>query len=1209
VPFDPVSERNAVLTDRTGISYADLVALLGTDLTTNVSRERIINDYLDRRAGTARAQMDDVSDTDEFSSADEDEPATPVNGPQHDPDYISEMESALFRDLFVDAPANVTRTAWGTFALETEIQRLHTIAPAFQAFEEFCRFPNAQRLGCNASIRETLTARPGIAPVFWNWCGTFARVDEFDRENADYTRFFCEGVRAIMTMNDIEPSARIQAHLASDPRLGSIFAIFHDTNMVVDRSVDGDSAALMVETGLGVGNNVVIGVDQSVLDTPHAWQSIISRNCRFFWYRMKHRFASLAPLSQPVSFVPDFLLASVNTTLDAVSTLFTNYLTPLLAQYGGVIDVFKRLAASTTFYVLIMGLVGILVAFLKRTKQFVTGLLTKKEHMIPAQATGTPMAEAMALLAHAATDYQAVKICECDHFPCSHFWESHSEVYNSCSRPITASSLRPVAKIPHSEAFHDKNHTDVCTIIANNQYQMFYTDMGERKKMGTLTVIRGTMCLIPSHFLSFFRGLDSDTIQKIVITLVSPKNATFNIRLDAFCNEVHSVPELDFAIVNLFKTIHPHTNILSHFSSKSDVHKITRTTASLIGTSANKNIITNDTSSGEIQAQADQKYTLPSLTGTTSVTSIARSYVYSFPTKTGDCGKLLVAASPLLAGRCIGMHVAGSSDGITTTNYSSAIDRDDLEATLAKFVNAQVYTTERIEPVQDFILDSHFTPIVNLAPVSENRRTTIMRSSVYGRFGSVPNAPAHLGPFMDKNDEIVDPLPKALLKAAGVTPAISYEQVDIAQKDLYRLLLESPIKRTPIVYDFCTAVTGVPDDPLLAPINRTTSPGYPWCLTNRKRGKTAYLGDADYVFDGILPEKLQAETYALIESCKQGIVPRVVWLDTLKDELRPHDRVEAGKTRAFAIGPQHFTIAFRMYFLSFTAWMMENRVHNECAVGINPYSHEWNQLYRQLQSRGREVVAGDYSNFDGTLLSYVLWSVLDIINDWYNDEHTLTRIALFCCIVHSTHLVRGVLYQWTHSQPSGCPITSILNCLYNSIIIRTAFLLLCPSGYDISHFVQHVTMISYGDDNVINVSPVVSPWFHQGTITRALAELGMTYTDESKSGRELTTRTIDEVTFIKRSFRYDYQFNRQFAPLPLDHLMSILNYTSKSRTTDQLDLEFQQVQSVYTELAQHGEGIFNDKVSKIEEAYFSTARRLPSNRGYVQYLNNPVAFY
>ena len=1211
VRYDPVTERNTVLTDRPGIGYDELVATLTNSLNVNVSRERVLNDFLDRRAGVVQAQVDTDSvnndDSDEFRSVTGDEPSAPVR----DSDYIAGMETAVLRGLFDDVPTIATMRTMETFDLAAEIDRLHTIAPAIQAFAEYCHYPDVDRLGLNASIRETLSDRTAIVPVFWNWCGTFAKVDSFDHDNEEYARFFCAGIRAIMTPTEIEPSARIQAHLDSDPVLGSVFTVFHDADVTVERTINVREATTTAEgtqSRIREADNI-IGVDQRLFDTPHVWQSIIARNCWLFWSRMKHRFASLEPIRKPISFIPDCMLAFTNTVLDGISTLLASYLTPLFAQYGGIIDVFQRLATSGAFYVLIVGLVTILVTFLKRTATYVKSLLTKENFMVPAQAADTPMAGAMSVLAHAATDYEQVKNCKCEDFPCSHFWESHSELYSAYSRPVTHVALRPANATPHAEAFHDQNHTDVCTIIANNQYQMFYTLLGDRKKMGTLTVIRGTMCLIPAHFLSFFRGIDDATIRTITITLISPKNATFNIRLDNFVRNARPVPNLDFVIVDLFKTLNPHKDILDHFSTKADVQKITRTTASLIGTAANNNLVTHDWASGDIQVQTDTKYTLPTLSGEVTVTKVARTYAYSFPTKTGDCGKLLVAASSLLTGRCIGMHVAGSSDGTTTTNYSSAIDRDDLLAVLTQFPKAQVFTNEVTEPVQDFILESHFTPIAKLPPVSENRRSTIMRSSVYGMFGPIPNAPAHLGPFMDKNNEIIDPLPKALLKASGVTPAISYGQVDIAQKDLFRLLLESPIKRTPTVYDFRTAVTGLPEDPLLAPINRTTSPGYPWCLTNRKRGKTAYLGDSDYVFDGVLPEKLQAETHALIESCKRGIVPRVVWLDTLKDELRPHDRVDAGKTRAFAIGPQHFTIAFRMYFLSFTAWMMENRVHNECAVGINAYSHEWTQLYRHLQSRGKEVVAGDYSNFDGTLLSYVLWAVLDIINDWYNDEHTLTRIALFCCIVHSTHLVRGVLYQWTHSQPSGCPITSILNCLYNSIIIRTAFLLLCPIGFDISHFTEHVTMISYGDDNVINVSPIVSPWFHQGTITRALAELGMTYTDESKSGRELTTRTIEEVTFIKRSFRYDYQFNRRFAPLPLDHIMSILNYTSKSRTTDQLDLEFQQVQSVYTELAQHGESIFDEKVSKIEEAYFSTARRLPTNRGYIQYLNNPVAFY
>ena len=103
------------------------------------------------------------------------------------------------------------------------------------------------------------------------------------------------------------------------------------------------------------------------------------------------------------------------------------------------------------------------------------------------------------------------------------------------------------------------------------------------------------------------------------------------------------------------------------------------------------------------------------------------------------------------------------------------------------------------------------------------------------------------------------------------------------------------------------------------------------------------------------------------QNAKLGIRTQTLWIDTLKDERRPLEKVRIGKTRVFSAGPMDFVILFRKYFLGFNAHCMANMITNEMAVGINVYSPRWHVLAKNLQKKGPHVVAGDFSNFDGSL--------------------------------------------------------------------------------------------------------------------------------------------------------------------------------------------------------------------------------------------------
>jgi hypothetical protein len=259
---------------------------------------------------------------------------------------------------------------------------------------------------------------------------------------------------------------------------------------------------------------------------------------------------------------------------------------------------------------------------------------------------------------------------------------------------------------------------------------------------------------------------------------------------------------------------------------------------------------------------------------------------------------------------------------------------------------------------------------------------------------------------------------------------------------------------------------------------------------------------------------------------------------------------------------------------------MHNRHHNGIAVGVNPFAEEWNLLASLLNQKGKKVVAGDFSNFDGSLNSQVLWSIFhNIYIPWIKDKIDLSEkeyricFGLWSHLVHSVHIFGDNVYQWTHSQPSGNPMTAILNSIYNNFIIRYAWHLVFKGTNLQSQlkFKKYVYMIAYGDDNVINIADDVIDKFNQITISDALATINHKYTDEGKTGQLIAFRSLEEVQFLKRGFLYNDNLARIVAPLDIATIWEMLNWVRVSKS--QLDLTsivLTNVDVAFRELVYHG---------------------------------------
>jgi hypothetical protein len=117
-------------------------------------------------------------------------------------------------------------------------------------------------------------------------------------------------------------------------------------------------------------------------------------------------------------------------------------------------------------------------------------------------------------------------------------------------------------------------------------------------------------------------------------------------------------------------------------------------------------------------------------------------------------------------------------------------------------------------------------------------------------------------------------------------------------------------------------------------------------------------------------------------------------------------------------------------------------------------------------------------------------------------------------------------------------------------------------------FRKYVSMIAYGDDNVLNISEEVLDLFNQQTISVVMKEMKHEYTDEAKSGHIVKSRTLEEVNFLKRSFRKCPELHRIVAPLKIEVIYEMLNWTRNTIYPDVILMT--NIDTAFREIVLHG---------------------------------------
>lgn len=175
----------------------------------------------------------------------------------------------------------------------------------------------------------------------------------------------------------------------------------------------------------------------------------------------------------------------------------------------------------------------------------------------------------------------------------------------------------------------------------------------------------------------------------------------------------------------------------------------------------------------------------------------------------------------------------------------------------------------------------------------------------------------------------------------------------------------------------------------------------------------------------------------------------------------------------------------------------------------------------------------------------------------------------------------GDLVNFFGSNPSGHPLTVIINCLVNSLYMRYVYHVLNPAHKAYS-FRSHVSLMTYGDDNIMSVSEK-APWYNHTTIAKVFADMDIEYTMPDKESESVPYIDIKAATFLKRSWRFDEDVGAYMAVLDHESIEKMLLTWVRSKAVCEEEQAVSVLSSALREYFYYGKKVFHSRRQRFKE--------------------------
>ena len=404
--------------------------------------------------------------------------------------------------------------------------------------------------------------------------------------------------------------------------------------------------------------------------------------------------------------------------------------------------------------------------------------------------------------------------------------------------------------------------------------------------------------------------------------------------------------------------------------------------------------------------------------------------------------------------------------------------------------------------------------------------------------------------------------------------------VDGYVRDIINNLKDPQNLKMLFTLDNFTAINGA-QVTYLDKINRTTSAGNPW-----KKCKKYFMEKIPPAHGLLDPVKVDDEIMQrvdwIMEQYLNGKRAHPNFCAHLKDEPVSFKKAKIGKTRVFTGAPFDWTIVVRKFLLNLARLVQNERVAFEAAPGTIAQSLEWQEIFDYLVEYGCDrIVAGDYKAYDKDMSALESEAAFDVIvalceasGNFNEDEIKCIRgIAEDLCYPVVDY--NGDLVTLHGSNPSGHPLTVIINCIVGSLRMRYTYYMLNPNK-EVLSFRKNVKLMTYGDDNILSVKEGCD-WYNHTTIAQAFQRLGIEYTMADKEAESVPYIHIADATFLKRSWKWDTTLQCNVAPLDHDSIEKMLMVWNVSKSITKEAQCMAVIASAMSEYFFYGQNVFEEK--------------------------------
>jgi hypothetical protein len=371
-------------------------------------------------------------------------------------------------------------------------------------------------------------------------------------------------------------------------------------------------------------------------------------------------------------------------------------------------------------------------------------------------------------------------------------------------------------------------------------------------------------------------------------------------------------------------------------------------------------------------------------------------------------------------------------------------------------------------------------------------------------------------------------------------------------------------------------------------MNFSTSVGFPG-----KGPKTQYVEKSDRHVEGIScprdVDPMILEEIARMEAeLLEGRSINTIFKGSLKDEPT---KITKDKVRVFAAANMPFVMLVRKYFLPLAALVQRNKILTECAVGTVVQSPEWTELFEHIGEHGWDrAIAGDYAKFDGRMSPQFMLAAFKLLiklaeksGNYDEDDLTVMR-GIATEISYPTYDYFGTLVQFMGSNPSGHPLTVVINSFVNSLYLRYCWYAIAKEKgwWKVPRFASKVSAMTYGDDNIMTVAKGYDDFNHTA-IAEQLAKVSIKYTMADKDAESVPFISLEDASFLKHFAVWDEELGLYRSPVEEDSIAKMLHAHLKSKVLTMEQSSAEAIQNVALKYFEFGREVYEKRKLQLEE--------------------------